>query len=143
VDLVMAAMTDVVSSDQHSTGRTVHAKMLKDEGIDVHGLIAGKTGTAKMTQRTRGVAVEMRNASFAGILPPERPRYLAVCILQRDDDARFYGGSYAAPPVARLLLQAQKLEQRRRLRLEPQVSVAPGVQAGPGGGPETTETGGK
>jgi hypothetical protein len=51
---------------------------------------------------------EVRNASFVGFLPVEAPRWLAVCVLQKDDSARFYGGSYAAPPVVRLLLQCQQ-----------------------------------
>ena len=68
----------------------------------------------------------MRNASFVGFMPAAAPRYLAVCVLQRDDSARFYGGSYAAPPAARLLLEAMRLEERRRLGQGPQVSATPG-----------------
>lgn len=133
-ELIAQALADNVGNDpQHprATGRNVHALILKEEGVDLHGLMAGKTGTAKVTRKTAKGEQGMRNASFVGFLPTTQPRYLAVCVLQRDDGARFYGGSYAAPPVARLLLHAQRLEDRRRLRLEPQVSVAPGEQAGP------------
>lgn len=142
VELVREALTDVVSPEPTSTGRHVHALLLKEEGLEAHGLIAGKTGTAASSVGTARGRVEMRNASFVGFAPADRPRYLAVCVLQKDDDARFYGGSYAAPPVARLLLQSLRLEERRRLRPEPQVSVTPGDQAGAGRAPETTQTGG-
>ncbi len=121
VELVRAAMVDVVSADPHATGSHLHDRMLKETGIDLHGVIAGKTGTAasRIWMRDRG-KVEVRNASFVGVFPAEAPRWLAVCVLQKDDSARFYGGSYAAPPAVRLLLQCQNLEQRRQRRQEPQ-----------------------
>jgi len=142
VDAVRAAMVDVVSADPHATGTYLHARMLKEEGIDLHGVVAGKTGTAasKIGIPGRG-KVESRNASFVGFLPVEQPRWLAVCVLQKDDSARFYGGSYAAPPAVRLLLQCQNLEQRRVLQREPQSAFdgsggqtrtaigSPGIQA--------------
>jgi hypothetical protein len=86
--------------------------------------------------------MEMRNASFVGFLPVEQPRWLAVCVLQKDDHASFYGGSYAAPPAVRLLLQTQSLEERRLFRQESHVTPvgqdramqsAPGIQAEAGG----------
>lgn len=121
VDAVRAAMVDVVSSDPHSTGYHLHGRMLKEQGIDLHGTIGGKTGTAASRIGIPGRGkVEVRNASFVGFLPVERPRWLAVCVLQKDDSARFYGGSYAAPPAVRLLLQCESLEQRRQLQQEPQ-----------------------
>ena len=114
VDAVRAAMVDVVSNDPHATGVHMHARMLKELGIDLHGVIGGKTGTAVSSVGVKGGgSVEMRNASFVGFLPAEQPRWLAVCVLQRDSRGTFYGGSYAAPPVVRLLLQCQQLEQRR------------------------------
>lgn len=120
VDAVRAAMVDVVSSDPKATGYHLHARMLKEQGLDLHGVVAGKTGTAASRIGIPGRGkVEARNASFVGFLPVERPRWLAVCVLQKDDSARFYGGSYAAPPAVRLLLQCESLEQRRLLQREP------------------------
>lgn len=115
VAAVQAAMIDVVSDDPKATGTHVHRQMLKELGIDLHGLVGGKTGTAVSTVGLGGGRVqEVRNASFVGFLPAERPRWLAVCVMQKDGRETFYGGSYAAPPVVRLLLQCQQLEQRRR-----------------------------
>jgi cell division protein FtsI/penicillin-binding protein 2 len=143
IEAVGAAMQDVVSDDDHATGRFVHKAMLKEEGLDVHGLIAGKSGTAVSTT-TKGkdrVKVEVRNASFVAYAPANAPRYLAVCILQKEGNARFYGGSYAAPPVARLLLHALRTEESRRLRQEPPVSVSPGESGWSGNAPETGQGG--
>ena len=150
-DAILAAMVDVVSNDPHATGSHLHARMLKELGIDLHGVVAGKTGTAASMIGIPGRgSVSVRNASFVGLLPAEAPRWLAVCVLQKDDSARFYGGSYAAPPAVRLLLQCQKLEERRQLRQESQSGSggqARATQGPPGdsgwsrGAPETTSVG--
>jgi cell division protein FtsI/penicillin-binding protein 2 len=151
IEAVRAAMVDVVSADPHATGYVMHGRMLKETGIDLHGLVAGKTGTAASRIGIPGRGkVEVRNASFVGVLPAESPRWLAVCVLQKDDSARFYGGSYAAPPAVRLLLQCESLEHRRRWQQEPQVSAGGQVRATGGppgdsgwgrGAPETTSAG--
>ena len=120
VDAISAAMTDVMSPDPQATGSHVRRRLEKELGIDVYGLLAGKTGTAASMIGIPGRGrVNVRNASFVGVIPAAQPRWLAVCVLQKDDSARFYGGSYAAPPATRLLLQAEKLVERRRCYQEP------------------------
>ncbi len=115
VHAVQGALIDVVSDQQGATGRHLHEAMRKELGIDLHGIVAGKTGTAVSwsSSKERG-RHQVRNASFVGFLPAEAPRWLAVCVLQRDDAAKFYGGKYAAPSVARLLMRAQQLAQQGR-----------------------------
>ncbi len=138
IEEVCAAMRDVLTDAQESTGRHVVAAFRK-EGVELQGLLGGKTGTAKSRTTIKGKGtVEVRNASFVGFAPAEAPRYLVVCVLQRDDSARFYGGSYAAPPAVRLLLEALRLEERRRLGQGPQVSATPGSS---GRSPRVAETG--
>jgi cell division protein FtsI/penicillin-binding protein 2 len=141
VETVRAAMIDVVSNNPGATGRFLVDDFRREE-IELHGLIAGKTGTAASQTTIPGKGtVEVRNASFVGIAPASSARYLAVCVLQKDDSARFYGGSYAAPPVARLLLEALRLEQRRQLRREPQVSASPGASGRSPRTPERSQAG--
>jgi len=111
---VLAAMRDVVSNIEGATGRVLHANFQR-EGIELHRLIGGKTGTAVSSVGDEKV----RNASFVGVLPAEDPKWLAVCVLQKDGRARFYGGSYAAPPAVRLLLRCHELRERSHLRQEP------------------------
>ncbi len=116
VDAVRLAMLDVVSNDEHATGSYVHRKVLKEKGIDIHGLIGGKTGTAESSVRTyEGKKAKVRNASFVGFLPADKPRWLAVCVLQNDVSAHFYGGRYAAPPAVELLLRCQQHWERSSL----------------------------
>lgn len=98
LDLLKAAMASVVSDDEHATGRHV-AQMLRKLGV-APGVVGGKTGTS-VNRRTR-----VRTASFAGFAPVSSPRYLAFCVLQKDRAEGFYGGRYAAPAAARLLLHA-------------------------------------
>lgn len=151
LEAVRQAMVDVVSNDPHATGFKLHHDMLEELGIDLHGVIGGKTGTAVSRPGTKGGGkVESRNASFVGFLPAESPRWLAVGVLQKDSSAKFYGGSYAAPMVVRLLLQAQRLAERRLLRQELQVGrdgQVPAIHAAPvdsgwgRGAPETTSVG--
>ncbi len=151
VEAVRLAMVDVVSADPHATGTFLHATMLKELGIDLHGVVAGKTGTAASNVPVPGRGtISVRNASFVGFSPVEAPRWLAVCVLQKDDSARFYGGSYAAPPAVRLLLQCQQLEQRRLLRQESpngangqvrEASTSPGDSGWSPSAPGTTAVG--
>lgn len=116
---VRGALVDVVGEDPHATGALLRRQFLQD-GIELHGLVAGKTGTAVSSVGTKDRGkVEVRNASFAGFLPADAPRWLAVGVLQRDDRGKFYGGAYAAPAVVRLLLQAQRSAERRLLQQEP------------------------
>lgn len=110
--LLQAAMTGVVSADEHATGRHV-AAMLDRLGV-APGVVAGKTGTS-VNKQTR-----VRTASFAGFAPASAPRYLAFCVLQKDRAEGFYGGRYAAPAAARLLLHALGI-------LDPARATAPGV----------------
>lgn len=140
IELVRDALVDVVSSEEHATGAQMHREFLKETGIDLHGLVGGKTGTAASDVGLPGRGkISMRNASFVGFLPVENPRWLAVCVMQKDDSAKFYGGNYAAPSAVRLLLQAERLAERRALRQELQGGsdgqvrpslATPGTQAG-------------
>ena len=134
LDLVRLAMVDVVSNDEHATGRFVHELLKKERGIDLHGLVGGKTGTAVSSVGTReGKKATRRNASFVGFLPADSPRWLAVCVLQNDGSAQFYGGRYAAPPAVKLLLECQELAERRSLHQESRINPGGQTRNAPSG----------
>ncbi len=99
---VRQAMADVVSNQEGATGSRLYAML---EGLGHQGsVIGGKTGTS--LTHTRGSGVMKKTASFVGFTPTANPRFLAVCVLRKDDADHFYGGTYAAPGAARLLLGA-------------------------------------
>jgi cell division protein FtsI/penicillin-binding protein 2 len=109
LDLLRRAMTRVVSSEPAATGRPLHAELRRLGLAD--GLIGGKTGTSEYEERRKrpdGSAEKavVRTASFAGFAPAAAPRWLAVCVLQKERAAKFYGGQYASVAAGRLLLRA-------------------------------------
>lgn len=134
VNAIREAMADVVSNDSHATGRFVHQQMLKETGVDLQGLVGGKTGTAVSPVRLLdGSKATMRNASFVGFLPADNPRWLAVCVLQSDVVSRFYGGRYAAPPAVKLLLQCQKQLERQSMHQASQLRSGGQTRHAPSG----------
>ena len=117
---VLSAMRDVVSNIEGATGSSV-VNTFQKQGIDLHRLVGGKTGTAfSPVREADGTKVIMRNASFVGLLPAEDPKWLAVCVMQKKGGrARFYGSSYAAPPAVKLLLRCLELRGDDELRQGP------------------------
>jgi len=94
---IRGALVDVVSDEEGATGSRVHA-MLKSLGYE-GSVMGGKTGTSK-------VGTQRKTATFVGFAPAANPRLLVVCVLRKDGADRFYGGKYAGPPAARVLLSA-------------------------------------
>lgn len=118
LERLLAAMRGVVSPEVGATGRALHAEL---ERLGRAGAVAGKTGTSEYRERRgpQGSAqlVMVRTASFAGFAPADRPRFAAVCVLQKPGAASFWGGRYAGPAAGRLLLRAvtrSELGERRR-----------------------------
>jgi cell division protein FtsI/penicillin-binding protein 2 len=106
LELLRDALRGVVSDEPNATGRWLF-EQLEEAG---QPMVAGKTGTSQRQAADGWI----RTASFAGFAPVEKPRYLAVCVLQKPGAAAFWGGRYAAPAAGRLLLRAlsQSLLQR-------------------------------
>ena len=115
---IRTALGDVVSDEPHSTGNELF-RQLRQLGVE-RGVIGGKTGTS---ERAGSSGKMIRSATFAGFAPVDAPRYLAVCVLQKEGAAKFYGGLYAAPAAGRLLLRALAEELERRHVADPQVSA--------------------
>ena len=59
--------------------------------------IAGKTGTAKIAQGSKGYSVREYNASFVGYFPADNPRYSCIVVVNRPRKGNIYGGTVAAP----------------------------------------------
>lgn len=106
VDRIRQALVGVVSDEEGATGRGIY-RMLKDLGYE-GPVLAGKTGTSCVP------GTRKKTATFVGFAPAASPRWLAVCVLRKDGADRFYGGKYAGPPAARVLLAALARETRSR-----------------------------
>jgi cell division protein FtsI (penicillin-binding protein 3) len=94
-----------VVTDEHGTGRHIC-----DERVA--GWLGGKTGTSFRKDKKTG----KRNyrASFVGFAPIQRPRYVALCVIEKDGGSKFYGGRFAAPVVKDILLYLRDREGRSR-----------------------------
>lgn len=106
---IREALAAVVSEEPGATGRHLHA-LLAELALG-HGVVGGKTGTSVHSEIRDGRSVVVRTASFAGFAPVARPRYVALCVLQKDRVAAFWGGRYAAPAAGRLLVHALQRER--------------------------------
>jgi len=71
--------------------------------------VIGKTGTAKLRNAAGDYFGEYR-ASFAGIFPADRPRFVVYVMIDRPDAGEIYGGAVAAPLVRSLVQQALALD---------------------------------
>jgi cell division protein FtsI/penicillin-binding protein 2 len=95
----------------------------------IRALIGGKTGTS---YRRTGSGTRIYCASFVGFAPVEQPRFIAICVAQKSSTSKFYGGTFAAPAVRDLLLEA--LDGRFGSRLQPNGAPAQFVRADAGQG---------
>ena len=82
---VLAMLRDAVEED--GTGRKARI-----EGVQV----GGKTGTAQKADRRSGTYGEGRMASFVGVAPFDKPRYLVLVMVDEPAMSQ-YGGVVAAP----------------------------------------------
>ena len=107
--MILETMVAIVAGAEGSTAGPL-TRMLDQRGIP-RGILGGKTGTSEYDAKVRDAAgglreVTIRTSSFVGFAPAVAPRYLVVCVLQKEGAAAFYGGRYAAPAAGRLLLTA-------------------------------------
>lgn len=141
---VCAALVQVVEDD-HGTARLVGRwlRELRAQRGTAGPVIAGKTGTSQYvgkTTRWDGSAFhgDIRTSTFAGFSPVDEPQFLVVCVLQKAGAGAFYGGLYAAPAAARLLVAALDRAAAAWRTTDHDRSVSGSVAVGPepgGSGP--------
>ncbi len=66
---------------------------LKDLGFRV----AGKTGTSRISDDSRGYKKNQYNSSFVGYFPADDPQYTLIVLISNPSKGRFYGSSVALP----------------------------------------------
>ena len=66
--------------------------------------VAGKSGTARRTEKGKGYVAGNYTASFVGLFPAEKPQY--VVVVKLDSPRRSYYGGEIAAPVTSVVLRA-------------------------------------
>ena len=72
---------------EHGTAKNINKSIFK---------IAGKTGTAKISEGKKGYG-KFYNASFAGYFPANNPLYSCIVIINKPTCGEFYGSQISAP----------------------------------------------
>lgn len=70
--------------------------------------VAGKTGTVHKSSSGKYLESAYR-ATFAGMLPADKPRLVAVVTVDEPKGKKYYGGEVAAPAFARVMSQAARI----------------------------------
>lgn len=65
--------------------------------------IAGKTGTAMISDKNKGYTEKKYRSSFVGYFPADNPKYSCIVMIVNPDRAKGYYGSLVAAPVFRLI----------------------------------------
>jgi cell division protein FtsI (penicillin-binding protein 3) len=85
--------------------------------------VAGKTGTAWFYNAGGGYDNENYNAYFAGIVPADNPRIVAIVSIHQPQGKETGGGTVAAPAFAKIAAGAMRI-----LDVPPENDVADGSQ---------------
>tara|TARA_R110001592_G_scaffold27763_21_gene102888 strand:- start:23653 stop:25572 length:1920 start_codon:yes stop_codon:yes gene_type:complete len=117
--LVMQGMERVVNSNRG----TAYASRIKEEGMEM----GGKTGTSQVQritaeQRRLGVKngdlpwKQRHHALFVGYAPLSNPRYVCSVVVEHG-----VGGSSAAAPLAKVLLEQTQIRDPARTQMQPEI----------------------
>ncbi|MCH9698903.1 MAG: penicillin-binding protein 2 [Gammaproteobacteria bacterium] len=68
--------------------------------------VAGKTGTVRKTNVSGGYSRDNHLSLFVGIVPVEKPRFVAAVLVDDPQENGYYGGVVAAPVFANVMKQA-------------------------------------
>ncbi|MEM7542004.1 MAG: penicillin-binding transpeptidase domain-containing protein [Pseudomonadota bacterium] len=70
--------------------------------------VAGKTGTVHKIS-TQGYVEDQYLSLFAGMLPVEQPRFVAVVVIDEPHSGEYFGGRVAAPVFANVMTEAVRI----------------------------------
>lgn len=97
----------VVINDHIASARTISTLQTLLEGVVKNGTakslnklgfsVAGKTGTAQISQGKSGYDKKNYVATFVGYFPAEDPKYSCIIVVSNPRGERYYGGSVSAP----------------------------------------------
>ncbi|HHJ18299.1 MAG TPA: penicillin-binding protein 2 [Gammaproteobacteria bacterium] len=90
--------------------RKMMQKVVQPQGTGFRAVVegyrvAGKTGTVRKAQRG-GYSTDRYVSVFAGMVPAETPRLVAVVVINEPKAGKYYGGEVAAPVFSRIMSEA-------------------------------------
>ncbi|MDH4381132.1 MAG: penicillin-binding protein 2 [Gammaproteobacteria bacterium] len=87
--------------------------------------VAGKTGTTKRNNGTKGYEEKSYRSLFAGFLPANAPKLIGVVMIDNPRGPEYYGGLVAAPVFATVMLEATRIFNLTPDRAEDRGTVPP------------------
>lgn len=107
---------DVMEGEQVLSAKTCQAvremmqKVVQPQGTGFRAVVegyrvAGKTGTVRKAERG-GYSTDRYVSVFAGMVPAEAPRLVAVVVINEPKAGKYYGGEVAAPVFSRIMSSA-------------------------------------
>lgn len=97
----------IVINESIASAKTIETLQELLRGVVVNGTaknlsklpfsVAGKTGTARISQGSSGYNRKNYTASFVGYFPAEEPKYSCIVIISNPRGGRYYGSSVSGP----------------------------------------------
>ncbi len=135
-------MDPVVINPKICSEKTINKLKAMLEGVVQNGTarslrkspfrIAGKTGTAQLNYKEKGVEKMRYRASFVGYFPADNPKYSCIVVVVNPQKGRYYGGELAAPVFKEIADKAYALDfgLQKIKQTERRDTVIPFVRAG-------------
>ncbi len=106
-NIVKQSFGTIVINERIASERTVQTLQTLLEGVVENGTakslknlgfsVAGKTGTAQISQGKSGYTKKNYTATFVGYFPADEPKYSCIIVVSNPRGGRYYGASVSAP----------------------------------------------
>ncbi|MFN0002412.1 MAG: peptidoglycan D,D-transpeptidase FtsI family protein [Pseudohongiellaceae bacterium] len=119
-ETIVSMLKGVVSTDMGGTGVKANIPLYQ---------VAGKTGTTWFYEAGKGYDQSNYISLFAGFVPADNPRIVAVITIHQPQGAEYGGGAVAAPVFAQIAAGAMRILNVTPVLTEPKVSEEPAMPA--------------
>ena len=87
--------------------------------------VAGKTGTTRRNNGSKGYEEKSYRSLFAGFLPANAPKLIGVVVIDNPQGSEYYGGLVAAPVFSTVMQEAARILNLTPDRPEDRGTVPP------------------
>ena len=119
-ETIVSMLKGVVSTDMGGTGVKANIPLYQ---------VAGKTGTTWFYEAGKGYDQSNYISLFAGFVPADNPRIVAVITIHQPQGVEYGGGAVAAPVFAQIAAGAMRILNVTPVLTEPKVSEEPAMPA--------------